>query len=268
MVTSINDIIRAIRENPEARDELRRVLLTDELLAMPQRLSDLVTVVDAQGQRLSDLVTVVDAQGQRLSDLVTVVDAQGQRLSDLVTVVDAQGQRLSDLVTVMTLQGRDIKVLKDDMGNVKGMVIEATLQGRIIPFLSSRLNLRRATVVRGPALSRIAHEFEDAIEDASDRGEVTADQRERIYGTDVIVRARRRETGETVYVPVEASFTIDRSDVDRAANTAIALRQVFSDTDVIPAVYGEVITQGGATLAKGSGVSVFLRDPEPEPPEQ
>ena len=41
-VTSINDIIRAIRENPEARDELRRVLLTDELLAMPQRLSDLV----------------------------------------------------------------------------------------------------------------------------------------------------------------------------------------------------------------------------------
>ena len=93
MVTSINDIIRAIRDNPEARDELRRVLLTDELLAMPQRLSDLVTVVDAQGQRLSDLVTVVDAQGQRLSDLVTVVDAQGQRLSDLVDRGAAQWTR-------------------------------------------------------------------------------------------------------------------------------------------------------------------------------
>ena len=77
MVTSINDIIRAIRENPELRDELRRELLTDELLAMPQRLSDLVTVVDAQGQRLSGLVTVVDAQGQQLSDLVTVVVHRG-----------------------------------------------------------------------------------------------------------------------------------------------------------------------------------------------
>jgi hypothetical protein len=240
VVTSINEIIRAIRENPELRDELRRELLTDELLAMPQRLSDLVTVVDAQGQRLSDLVTVVDAQGQRLSDLVEVVRRNG----------------------------RDIEVLKNDMGYVKGRVVETSLQARIIPFLSSRLNLRRATIVRGPVRDGIAHDFEDSIEDAGDRGEITADQRERIYGTDVIVRARRRETGETVYVPVEASFTIDRSDVDRAANTAIALRQVFSDADVIPAVYGEVITQGGAALANGSGVSVFLRDPEPESLEQ
>ena len=226
MVTSINDIIRAIRENPEARDELRRVLLTDELLAMPQRLSDLVTVVDAQGKQLADLVTVVKRQGQ------------------------------------------DIEILKKDMGNLKGQMIELTIQGRIIAFISSRLNLRRATIVRGPALSGIAHQFEDAIEEASDQGAIEANQRERVYDTDVIVRARRRETGETVYVPVEASFTIDFSDVDRAANTAIALRQVFSGEDVVPAVYGEAITQGGATLAKGSGVSVFLRDPEPEPPEQ
>ena len=182
LVTSINDIIRAIREDPEARDELRRVLLTDELLAMPQRLSELVTVV--------------------------------------------------------TRQGQDIEVLKNDMGYVKGKIVETSLQGRIISFLSSRLNLRRATIVRGPVRDGIAHEFEDAIEDASDRDEIAANQRERIYSTDVIVRARRRETGETVYVPVEASFTIDYSDVDRAANTAIALRQVFPGVDVAPAVYG------------------------------
>ncbi len=206
MVTSINDIIRAIREDPEARDELRRVLLTDELLAMPQRLSELVTVV--------------------------------------------------------TRQGQDIEVLKNDMGYVKGKIVETSLQGRIISFLSSRLNLRRATIVRGPVRDGIAHEFEDAIEDASDRDEIAANQRERIYSTDVIVRARRRETGETVYVPVEASFTIDYSDVDRAANTAIALRQVFPGVDVAPAVYGEVITKGGATLANSASVSVFLRDPE------
>ena len=206
MVTSINDIIRAIREDPEASDELRRVLLTDELLAMPQRLSELVTVV--------------------------------------------------------TRQGQDIEVLKNDMGYVKGKIVETSLQGRIISFLSSRLNLRRATIVRGPVRDGIAHEFEDAIEDASDRDEIAANQRERIYSTDVIVRARRRETGETVYVPVEASFTIDYSDVDRAANTAIALRQVFPGVDVAPAVYGEVITKGGATLANSASVSVFLRDPE------
>ena len=192
MVTSINEIIRAMRRNPDLRDELRREILTEELLAMPQRLSDLVTVVNAQGPQLEDLVTVVKRQG------------------------------------------RDIEVLKNDMGYVKGRLVETSLQGWIIPFLSSRLNLRRATVVRGPVRDGIAHEFEDAIEDAGDRGEIEANQRERIYSTDVIVRARRRETGEIVYVPVEASFTIDYSDVDRAANTAIALRQVFPEVDVAP----------------------------------
>lgn len=225
MVTSINDIIRAMRQNPDLRDELRREILTEELLAVPQRLSDLITVVDARGKQLADLVAVTD--------------------------------RL----------GRDVEVLKNDMGYVKGRIVETSLQGWIIPYLSSRLDLRRATVVRGPVLSGIAHEFEDAVEDAGDRGEITSSQRERIYSTDVVVRARRRESGETVYVPVEASFTIDYNDVDRAANSAIALRQVFPGMDVVPAVYGEAITQGGATLAKGSGVSVLLRDPDPGSPQ-
>ena len=261
MVTSINEIIRAMRQDPDLRDELRREILTEELLAMPQRLADLVTVVDAQGQRISDLTAAVDAQGQRISDLAAVVDAHGKRIADLTAVVEANGKQIANLVTVTERQGRDIS-------DLKGQMIELTIQGRILAFLSSRLNLRRATVVRGPALGRVAHDFEDAIEDASDGDAITANQRERIYSTDVIVRARRRETGETVYVPVEASFTIDYGDVDRAANTAIALRQVFPDVDIVPAVYGEGLTQGGSALAKGSGVSVFLRDPEPESSEQ
>ena len=247
MVTSINDIIRAMRQNPALRDELRREILTEELLAMPQRLSDLVVVVDAQGKRISDLAAVVDAQGKRISDLATMVDATGKQIANLITVTEHQGRDISDL---------------------KGQMIELTIQGRILAFLSSRLNLRRATVVRGPALSGVSHQFEDAIEDASDQGAIEVNQRERIYDADVIVRARRRDTGETVYVPVEASFTIDYSDVDRAASTAIALRQVFSDTDVIPAVYGEAITKGGGALATGSGVSVFLRDFEPGSSEE
>ena len=229
-----------MRQDPDLRDELRREILTEELLAMPQRLSDLVATVDAQGKQIADLTAAVDANSRQIADLVVVAERQG----------------------------RDIEVLKVDMGYVKGKVVETALQGRVIPFLSSRLNLRRATIVRGPVRDGIAHDFEDAIEDASDEGVITASQRERIYSTDVIVRARRRETGETVYVPVEASFTVDYSDVDRAANTAIALRQVFPDVDTVPAVYGEDITQGGVTLANDSGVIVFLRDPEPESSEQ
>ena len=241
MVTSINSIIRAMRQNPDLRDELRREILTEELLAMPQRLTDLAVAVDAQGKRIANLVAVTERQSKQIANLVAVTERQSKQIANLVTVTEHQGRDISDL---------------------KGQMIELTIQGRILAFLSSRLNLRRATVVRGPALSGVSHQFEDAIEDASDQGAIEVNQRERVYDTDVIVRARRRDTGETVYVPVEASFTVDYGDVDRAANTAIALRQVFSDADVVPAVYGEVITQGGATLASDAGVSVFLKNPE------
>ena len=135
-----------------------------------------------------------------------------------------------------------------------------TLQGDILPFLSGILDLRRAEVVIGPMLSAIDHAFEDEIYDASDRGAISRSQRERIYLTDLIVRARSRGTGETVYVAVEASFTIDDDDIDRADKTAYALRQVFPDVEVVPAVYGAAIARGDAALANRTGVKVFLAE--------
>ena len=144
------------------------------------------------------------------------------------------------------------------MGKVKGISYGATLQGRILPFLSSRLDLRRGVVVRGPMLSAVSHAFEDEIEDASDRGNISRNQRERIYLTDLIVRARSRANGATVYVAVEASFTIDGDDIDRASQTADGLRQVFPGAEVVPAVYGASIAREDAALADQTGVRVFL----------
>ena len=135
-----------------------------------------------------------------------------------------------------------------------------TLQGDVLPFLSGILGLRRAEVVTGPMLSGIAHAFEDAIEDASDRGAISRSQRERVYDTDLIVRARSRTTGETVYVAVEASFTIDNDDIDRAGKTADVLRRVFPDAKVVPAVYGAAVARDNAALADQTGVTIFLAE--------
>ena len=135
-----------------------------------------------------------------------------------------------------------------------------TLQGDVLPFLSGILDLRRGVVVRGPTLSDVAHAFEDAIEDANDRGAISRSQRERVYDTDLIVRARSRATRDTVYVAVEASFTIDDDDIDRAGKTADALRRVFPDAKVVPAVYGAAVARDNAALADQTGVTIFLAE--------
>ena len=153
MTISANDMIRAMRENPEARDALRREILTEEILTMPQRIADLVAVVTRQGQDVEVLK----------EDVGVLKEDVGVLKEDMSSVKE------------------DVRVLNIDMGKVKGMSLEATLQGRILPFLSSRLDLRRGVVVRGPMLSAVAHAFEDEIEDASDRGNISRNQRERIY---------------------------------------------------------------------------------------
>ena len=244
MTISANDMIRAMRENPEARDALRREILTEEILTMPQRIADLVAVVTRQGQDVEVLK----------EDVGVLKEDVGVLKEDVGVLKEDVGVLKEDMSSVK----EDVRVLNIDMGKVKGMSLEATLQGRILPFLSSRLDLRRGVVVRGPMLSAVAHAFEDEIEDASDRGNISRNQRERIYLTDLIVRARSRANGKTVYVAVEASFTIDGDDIDRASKTADGLRQVFPGVEVVPAVYGSSITREDAALADQTGVRVFL----------
>ena len=204
---------------------LRREILTEELLTLPQRLADLVAVVTRQGQD-----------------------------------IEALKEDMSILKEDVSVLKEDVRVLKNDVGYLKGRSLEATLQGSIVPFLSDRLELRRGVVVRGPTLYAVSHAFEDEIEDARDRGAISHTQRQRVYETDLIVRARSRATRDTVYVVVEASFTIDDDDIDRAGKTADALRQVFPDVEVVPAVYGAAVARDNAALADQTGVKIFLAE--------
>ena len=44
-VDTIDDIIRILREQPEVKEEVRRLILTDELLRLPQQIADIAAIV-------------------------------------------------------------------------------------------------------------------------------------------------------------------------------------------------------------------------------
>ena len=62
MIPTTDELLRAARENPEFREEFRRLILTDDLLAMPAQLSEL-TVVTA------NLAATGEATNQRLDGI-------------------------------------------------------------------------------------------------------------------------------------------------------------------------------------------------------
>ena len=218
MTLTIQDVIRWIQEDPEAKEELRRILLTEELLNLPQKFAELVEMTRRNSR-----------------------------------AIEQNSRAIDRLVNASERRDRDI-------GLLKGLALEASLQGNAISFLSGRFRLRRGRVMRGPTMYEINHEFEDAVYDANLEGTITESQRNRILDTDLIARARDSAANETVYVAVEASFTIEADDIARVNETADSLRKVFPSNRVMAVVYGSNINDKDAEFARNQSVETVIAE--------
>ena len=74
MAVDLDALIRAVRTNPEARDTLRRELLTEELLGLPGLVAQLTARMDQLTQRVDQLTQRVDQLGARMDQLTQRVD--------------------------------------------------------------------------------------------------------------------------------------------------------------------------------------------------
>ena len=72
-INTMQDLTRLLRENPEWRDELRRELLTEELLELPQRFAEYTKVTDQRLDRIED----------KLDNLTGRVDSLTGRVNSL-----------------------------------------------------------------------------------------------------------------------------------------------------------------------------------------
>ncbi len=236
MTMTIQDVIRWIQEDPEAKEELRRILLTEELLNLPQRFDRLVELVEQNSRDIARLFELAE-RNSRIAE---------QNSRDISRLVEDFGR----LVKIVEQQGQNIGVLR-------GLALESALQGRAISLLSGRFKLRRGRVMRGPVMLDINHDFEDAVDAATDAGVITEDQNQRIFNTDLVAQARDRATGDVVYVAAEASFTIEPRDIQRVCETARTLSLVFPANDIKTAVFGAAISLQDSDWAKQEGVEVF-----------
>ena len=213
------NLIQMLQDDPVLLEELRSLLLTRELLELPQRLAEFAESVDRQFEAINQQFEIINT-------------------------------RLSVLET-------DVNQLKIDGAYLKGKVLESELPGRAASRLEYRFNIRRPRVVRTSTQYMPAHDFDDAIYEASDTGILSEIQRRRILDTDLIVRGRSNDTGKDAYVALESSFTIDDSDIVRANRTASAIRRVFPDADVWAAVYCAEISDENTQRAEDDGVEVI-----------
>ena len=220
------NLIQILQDDPVLVEELRSLLLTRELLDLPQTLAEFAESVDRQFEAINKQFEAINKQFEIIDKRFEVLES-------------------------------DVNQLKIDVGYLKGKSLETEMPGRALSRLEYRFNISRPRLVRASTHYPPAHDFADAVHEASKFGVLSQSQRRRILDTDMIVQGREADTGKDTYVAVESSFTISDSDIVRANRTASALRQVFPEADVRAAVYCAEISNDNSQRAADDGVEVI-----------
>ena len=214
-VKEFRDLIRILEEKPEWRAELRRLVLTEELLSLPEQVAALRAETERRFQEMA-------AEISRLSAAVAKLEAAVAKLE----------VGMGDLVKTQ-------KRLIIDVADLKGERLERRYRERAPAYF-------RGLIRRARALT--TEDLDELLEPAVDRGHLSEDEAKEVLHSDVVVRGRRREDDSEVYLVVEVSSGVGPGDVERAARRAEILSR--SGVAALAVLAGERITADASRRAR------------------
>jgi hypothetical protein len=230
-VSEFRDLIQLLEQHPAWREELRRWVLTEELLALPQMVRELADFQRQTETRMGQLAGHVDTLAQRVdalaqqtAQLITHVDEQAQRFDRMLIHISDLSQRMEQLAETQLRMGSDLEQLK-------GHNLEQCYRERA-PAYFSRL-LRRVHALSNDELVAL-------LDAAVTQGQLSEDEADEILQADIVVRGRHREDGTEVYLVVEVSWGVGLHDVQRAVERAALLARL--GTPSLPVVAGCWVT--------------------------
>jgi hypothetical protein len=230
-VQDYTDLARLLVEHPEWRLELRRLLLSDDLLSLPEVVRILAEAQQRTGERLGRLESIVEALAVQVQGLATQVQA----------LAEAQRRTEEGLRLLATVQERTATAV----GDFKGQLLELKYREHVGGYFG--LWLRRSRVVAPETL-------EDTLEAALSHEDLLE-----VLRLDLLVSGRLRDQPDApeVWLAVEVAAVVNEADVDRARRRAALLHQ--AGYRALPVVAGERVTFEAEASARAQNV-VLLQD--------
>jgi len=122
-----------------------------------------------------------------------------------------------------------VKRLEDDVASLKGDNFERKVREKA-PAYFGRI-LRRVRIVDHSELGNI-------LDDAVDAGLISEDEKMELLHVVGVLRGKRPRNGEEMWLVFEASFVVDKRDIERARDRAIILRRAVGKP-VVAVVIGQ-----------------------------
>jgi uncharacterized protein YoxC len=273
------DLIRLLREHPDWREELRVLLLTQELLTLPTLVRELAETVAHLADRMDQLTETVAHLAVRLDQLTARVDQLTQTVADLAVRLDQLTARVDQLTQTVAHLAEEQQRLAEEqrrMAEEQGRLAEeqrrmAEEQGRLTEgqqrfevqmgemrgwFLEERYRThapayfgRFLRQVQPVHIGRLA----DALRERLQEGELAE-----VLLADLILTGRLPTPPgpAEIWVVLEVSATVDRGYVERAQRRAAVLRQARYPAVAVAA--GTETTAGARQVAGEVGVALLL----------
>ena len=212
-IRSYFDLISILRDHPDWLDELRKLILTEELINLPKKFDEFVK------------------QYQNFIE---------NEFKPLKQTVQKQGEDIAVLKEDVAVLKQDVGVLKSDVGDLKGDSFERKVRERAPSYFGK--------IIRKCKL--ISHiELANILDDALDTGIIGDDERDDALLCDIVVTgALRSDKERKVLIVAEVSVVVDKQDVERAASRTKVIEKCMG-LPGIPVVIGKEHTEGALKRA-------------------
>jgi len=224
-VEDLNDLLELLRQHPEWRDAVRREVLSQELLELPEIVQRLADRMGQLADRMDQLAVRMDQLTDRMNQLTVRMDQLAGEMRDLAAAT-------------RRLDGR--------VGNLEGWRYEQKFNARS----------RVAAILRRPQDLQVADL--DPILDAREEGRLSQEEWKQLLALDFLFKGKAGKAPEAPerLVALEVSQVVDSRDVQRASDRAAILSRLGFDT--IAAVGGRRLTEEATALAERLGVRTLF----------
>lgn len=256
-IADYHDLIDLLANNPQWRAGLRQLLLSDELLALPDDLDRLAVSVN----ELVEAQKRTEARVEQLAQAQQRTETRVEQLAEAQQRTEARLDALTARVDALTAQVAELTMRVDELARITGVLVEQQqrMQDKLARLDGRTLEAEfryKATACFGRWLKRLRVVELQALEDSLEAG-LASHEFEDLLRLDLLLTGRLRQQPEQpeIWLAVEVSAVVDRGDVARARRRADLLRKAGYRT--IPVAAGEQMTQGAELEAREQGVALL-----------
>ena len=218
----LRQLLDALAAHPEVREPLLRVLLTEDFLALPERVSHLQTTLDDFREETRSEFRRVDARidentqqlsehTRQISEHTAQIQENTRQISENTRQIGEHTRQINENTRQISENTRELRRLSSRVGNLIGASYE--------DFCRQRIGIILDGLLERPALA----DWElvnDQLREMRHRGLITRAEYDDGMSADIIACAKAAVAQPDMLFVGEVSITFNRGDLETAARRA------------------------------------------------